>query len=409
MPEALFEDLPILADLGASLREGMARAEATVGPAAVASPRRRRPRFGWLGSFMVLGLVGTAAAAGTLTLLRGSPIPGPKAEDTQASMSPRSGSLNVLDLRAADPDGGHLPFALRIGESEAGQACATVGQVEGNDFGIVGEDGRFRELAPGIVDGCGDHAPGDATITGARIFDAKRWDDVRTVVYGVASDVESAELVARGRPTSLPLSGGAFLAVVRGYPEDSKLSLRLRFRSGQERRYPLGIAPRAILDPAGPAWAVNLIGRADGPGEMDRLCAQLAPVRPSRASFDLSPAPPLCSPPATGRRRMRSRYDFMVAARAFRPGDRGGTGSERWRWPAGNLRVVWGTARRAVFRRVVIADGHGTRIVRRPGLNGEFGVFLPAAAPDTHTTVTLVERSGRRIVHRLPGIWKGNR
>ncbi len=382
MPEALFDDLPILDELGISLRVAMERAESQAQPEPEVRRRQRRARFGWLGSLLVLGLVGTAAAAGTLTLLRGSPIPGPKAADTQPSMTPKDDSLRVLDLRAADPSGAGLPFALRVGESEAGQTCATVGQVDGGDFGIVGEDGRFRELPSSIVDACGDAAPGTVAALGARIFEARRWEDVRTVIYGAGmEDVTRVDVRVRGQWRRVSTQDGAFVAALRGYPEDSLTAVRLTTDDSQQTVRELGTSRNVVMDRGeGPAWTVTTYGYAGNPGETTRDCVSLRP-RILRETDDTFPIEPICTRTLVSRRTVKRTSDYMIDLRALSPGDPGSTDrqGERQRWRGAARTVIYGWIRRSRVKTVTLVDGERReRLGRFP--DGTFGTVLPYAS-----------------------------
>lgn len=395
MPDALFDDLPILGELGASLREGMARAEAASQPES--RRRRRASRFGWLGSMMVLGLVGTAAAAGTLTLLRGSPIPGPKAADTQPSMTPKRDSLRVVALRAADPSGTGLPFALRIGKSEAGQTCATVGQVDDRDFGIVGEDGRFRELPAGIVDACGDQTDGDAAVVGARVLDARHYRDSRTVVYGVGEHVESVVLIDRGRRIPLEVHDGAFVAALIGYPEDHALSVRMRI-DGRTVSRNFGRGPYLVLDPTGPAWQFEQSGWMRG--DQQYGCVGLKAARRRGPTSPVAMTPPLCTAMFSRSRRQvaRPREPWFFEIRTLRAGERGRPVARDpfsgWVWRASSRTVIWGRVDERKVRRIVVEPGRGAAVPVPIRTGGAFGLVLPATVSARDVRLRLALRSG---------------
>ena len=85
-------------------------------------------------------------------------------------------------------------------------------------LGIVGLDGRFRALPQLGYDTCGQ-AP---LVVGARVFDAPRRADVRTVVSGVAgTGVTRVVVDGGGEQRTLELGPeGTFITVFAGYPED---------------------------------------------------------------------------------------------------------------------------------------------------------------------------------------------
>lgn len=412
MPDALFDDLPILEELGASLRAAMAAEEASAAASAPqAAARRRRPRFGWLGSFLVLGLVGTAAAAGTLTVLRGSPIPGPSARDAQPSMTPKRDSLRVLELRAPDPAGSvaaggatpQLPFALRVGESEAGQLCASVGQLDGEDFGIVGADGRFRAMDAGIVDGCGVSAPGAPAVAGIRVFDARSWRDARTVIYGAgATNLNTATLTVRGVRRPLEVRDGAYLGAVLGYPEDSDLHLRLEYADGTRTFRALGQTERTILDPAGPAWRVDSFGSTIS-RHASKYCVTLRAQRVGLHPSDRLTNPELCARAGRITGPGSIAPDYMVEARTYSAAE---VAAITGRDDAASRTLAWGWVRRSRITRVTVAGGADAVRVRRE-LNGEFArVMLPVASA-APLRVVLTTRTGQRIVLRGEGRWRG--
>jgi len=311
--------------------------------------------------------------------------------------------LKVLDLRAPDPDGGHLPFALRVGESEAGQTCATVGQVDGSDFGLVGQDGRFRELAAGIVDGCGDRVADAAAVVGARVLDAPRWEDVRTVLYGTGGDdVASAVVIARGRESPVKLKDGAFVFAVRGYPEDTALDLRLRFRDGHTAEHSYAAGRDILLEQDAPAWRAEMSLMDLHPGVRPlRQCITVADARP--APSGATAVPPLCvdtrdvhnQPPLPV-------HPWRFAARTFVPGDHGQTvdpvGTWTWRRPSGRT-MVWGYALPQAVSEVVVRSP-GTRSVIRPRLGGAVAVVLPPSTAPSDIRITIIRSGGGQVLLR---------
>jgi hypothetical protein len=169
----------------------------------------------------------------------------------------------VLDLRAVDPDPGRPPWTLRLSRSRTGLLCSTVGQVDDQDFGLVGLDNRFRGIPEANADGCGQDVEDDATLLGTRIFDGSRDRDVRTVVDGVAEHLASVTVSERGHPAR-PVAHspeGGFLLVLRGYPEDVQPVVTLRFADGHVRRNRFAADPRIVADPFGErAWRIESFG-----------------------------------------------------------------------------------------------------------------------------------------------------
>ncbi len=73
------------------------------------------------------------------------------------SMAP--GSVQLMSLRAPDPEGG-LPWGIAIARSKDGNLfCSQVGRVQGGRLGVIGrdgtfnDDGRFHPLSPGANQG----------------------------------------------------------------------------------------------------------------------------------------------------------------------------------------------------------------------------------------------------------------
>lgn len=425
MPER-FDDLPVLAALGSSLHAAMAAAEAAevagapLQAHAAAEPsaaeptsapdrhtrrwRRAPSRFGALSTVLVLGVVGTAAAAATLTILRGSPIPAPRAADLQPAMTARAETQKVLSLRAADPAGGTTPpFALRTGESEGGLTCVTVGQADGDQFGIVGTDGRFRELPPTLVDGCGTAAEHAPAVAGARVLDAEDYDDVRTVVYGVAGeDLEGASLGVRGQQRALTVKDGAFVGVVRGYPEDHALRLRLTYGDGHTATHSLGGDSLGALDPSGPAWKLQaMVGMSDDPKATPKVCVNLFPARPWPKSPSSPPVCALGQGPRSGLQRDRWFFDM----RTVRPGDGGSFDRDRakWSWRNAPARtLIWGSVQRERVAKITVRDRARVVATRKPSINGAFAfVFEPTVDP-RDLTVVFTTKDGREHAYDRP-------
>jgi hypothetical protein len=233
--------------------------------AAATARRRSRGAALLLATSLVLGVAGTAGGA-TYLALRGSSIAPFAADSVTPEQRVEAGSSRVLALRAADPQRGVPPWALRVSRSDAGLTCSTVGQVREGAFGLVGLDGRFRELPEANADACGDD------LLGTRVFAARKTRDVRTVVYGVAgSGLQRVTVeVAGGEPRTLRHTPeGGFLFVLSGYPEDVQPVVKLT-RGGKTRRYAFADGGSVVPDPlggrarsaAGPAPAGRRAGRA---------------------------------------------------------------------------------------------------------------------------------------------------
>jgi hypothetical protein len=235
--------------------------------AAGEAPRPVRPRgdgrrWRWSGRTLLVAAVlgsgvATATAATTIAVLRGSVIPAPAAQDVPREQTPVPSTARVSALRVADPQAGVLPWTVRIARSSTGYLCSTVGQVRDGTFGLVGLDGRFRELAPGNADACGQEQRDQASLVGAKVLAGRRPDDVRTVVNGVGGPrLRRVEVqTASGTRRADVADGGAFVAVLRGHPEDVALRVTLTFADGRRQREDFGRDPSLVLDPGGgPAW-----------------------------------------------------------------------------------------------------------------------------------------------------------
>jgi hypothetical protein len=379
-------DLPILDELGAALELAFERGER-----AAAGRRHRFPRLRMgllLPAAAALVLLGCGAAAGTLLVLRGSVIPAPAPEDVQPQMKPLVRTAHVEPLRARDPAGG-APWGVRIARSETGLICTTAGQIVGGRFGVIGLDGRFRELSPEFTDGCGAQRPGHTSLIGARVFYSPADAAVRTVIDGFAGPgLASAVLQpVYGRPRKLAVaSDGAFVTVFAGYPEDIGARVVLRFRDGHTEAHNLGRSPLVLQDPyGGNAWSTS----AGSFGNAQPVCVGFGSVGRDRTRAS---GPAICGIP-TG-----SRYYFFTGRR-FYPGEHqhGGLfGSYSWgTHPARTM--VWGALGKNVNS--VSVDGPGGLRRVRILLNHTFLAIYPGSVDPARLTVVL-RFAGGRVVRR---------
>lgn len=242
--------------------------------------RRRVPRLRALGPLtlaLLATLCVTGVAAAASFLLTGSPIPGAHTRDVPDEATPLRETARLMGLDAPDPGGGR-PWDLRVSRSRTGQLCTAVGQVADGRLGIVGLDGRFRTLPQLGYDTCGQDLGATPALLGARVFDAPRREDVRTVVSGVAGTGVTEVIVdGPGGPRALELGpGGTFVTVYAGYPEDVAPVVRVRGPGRRERTIALAAdnRPRAH-DPAGEgSWTVSADRRAVG-DRKGQTCAQV--------------------------------------------------------------------------------------------------------------------------------------
>jgi hypothetical protein len=409
-----FPDLPILDELGDALLAAYRRDGAGArGPRrpVLSVVRPRSPGRALVVAGVLVLLIAASSAATTLLVLRGSPIPAPSPRDVPPEQTPVPASARVAPQRAADPGAGP-PWALRIAQSRTGLLCSTVGQVVGGQFGLVGLDRRFRTLAAGIVDGCGQERHNAASLVGARVFDAHDARDVRTVVNGVAGPQLRRVTLQAGRlRRDVPVGpGGVFVTALRGYPEDLGIRVALMFADGHVERHPFGVSDSVVPDPTGGrAWRTEAFqfGRpipvrcakpgarrgcrpAGGPAE---VCVRFRPARVTRN-------PPF-SEAVCGRfpdARRRTGYFFGVRREvpgpAFVPGDFYAAG---WKHHPPRT-AVFGIAGQDVTR--VDVDGPGGRrhVVIAPG-----GAFVSVYGPDVRPadlTVRVTLSGGRVETHR---------
>jgi hypothetical protein len=285
---------------------------------------------------------------------------------------------------------------MRLATSRTGLLCSTAGQLVGGEFGIVGLDDRFRRLSPDAADACSIVRTGAASLVGARVFDARRAADIRTVVSGVGGErLRAVTIEAAGRARAVPVhEGGTFMAVLAGLPEDLAIVVRLRFAGGHIERHPFGVAPMVLPDPnGGRAWRISSGVVSGDP----RVCVTLGPARQRRN-------PPI-SPAACGRLGdARRQTGVFFAVRRLTPGSGGATmsspfGEGDWRNTAPRT-IVWGSAGRDVASIAVRAPrgARHTGTFFRP--NGAFAyMFGPRVRPG-QVLVTVRFRDGRTLVRR---------
>ncbi len=357
----------------------------------VRSWRRLSPRVAGLAALVVLSAAAASASA-TLLALRGAVIPAPRA--TPLEQTPAPGTGRLAGFSVADPRPGEPRWTMRLATSRTGLLCSTVGQLVGGQFGIVGLDGRFRRLSPEAADACSIVRAGATSLAGARVFDAARPADLRTVVSGVAGDrLRAVSLDAAGRTRRVAVhNGGTFLAVLAGLPEDLAIVVRLRFAGGRVERHPFGVAPLVLPDPdGGRAWRISSGVVSGDP----RVCVTLAPARQRRN-------PPV-SPAACGKLGEPRRGAFF-AIRRMTPG----TGSRRPAFPFGEgawrntpaRTIVWGVT----GSDVASVDVRGPRGAARTGTlyrpNGAFAYMFGPRVRRDQVVVTVRFRDGRTLVRR---------
>ena len=382
-----FPDLPSLALLGDRLDSAFLEAERA---------ERARPalRVEWRLRSIVIAvllflLLAASAAAATLLALRGSVIPGPAKENLQPPMIVVPGSVHLAGITARDPGGTAAAWTVRLASSETGLICTTAGELRDGEFGITGLDGRFRPVSPDFVDGCGKARPGKAALIEARVFDAPQRRDVRTVITGYAgAGLRSAELQTGGTSTRMPASrDGAFVGVVRGYPEDVGVRVVLTFSDGAHTTHTFGSGPFVAPDRGGALRTESFV--IDG--FPNSQCVRLLGAREVQP---FTSGPPLCGDP-TG-----SRYFFD--ARRLRPGDRSARpGSFGWSWGRHPARtVIYGIAGSRV-KQITIVSPSGRKRLRRT-VNGSFLAVYPPSVDPRALEVVVEISNGRIERHRPP-------
>ena len=245
--------------------------------------RGRARRFG-VALGIVLPIAATSGAA-TAVVLREAVIRPPDPAHVPDEQTPLAGTAVVSTVRAEDP-GEALPWTVRVARSKTGFTCTTVGQVRDGVFGITGLDGVFRRLPGELSDACGQ----GGTLTGARVAAADRAEDVRTIVYGAAGEgLRAATLkTARGERPLTVGPGGTFVAVLRGYPEDSAVGVTLRFADGHNERHNFGASPDTLLDPTAARRGRSSASPSTG-ASAARSCAPRGSA-PNRARSPPAPA-----------------------------------------------------------------------------------------------------------------------
>ena len=352
--------------------------------------RRLSPRVAALAGLVVLSAAAASASA-TLLALRGAVIPVPRA--TPPEQTPAPGTSRLAGFSVADPRPGEPRWTMRLATSRTGLLCSTIGQLVGGEFGIVGLDGRFRRLSPDAADACSIVRAGATSLAGARVFDASRPADVRTVVSGVAGDrLRAVTIDVAGRTRSVPVhKGGTFLAALAGLPEDLAIVVRLRFAGGRVERHPFGVAPLVLPDPdGGRAWRISSGVVSGDP----RACVTLTPARQRRN-------PPV-SPAACGK-LAEPRRGVFFAVRRVTPGSGGRPvspfGEGAWRDTPPRL-IVWGVA----GADVASVDVRGPRGAARTGTffrpNGAFAYMFGPRVRRGQVVVTVRFRDGRTLVRR---------
>lgn len=398
------DELPGLDAFGEALVAATRREDAAAGTTpplpgldafggALVAATRRRDRRRWRARRAVLGLlvalpIATTTGAATAVVLREAVIRPPA--DAPAEQTPLAGTARVSDVRAADPDGG-LPWTVRVARGRTGFTCTTVGQVRDGVFGLTGLDGVFRRLPGELSDACGQ----GGTLTGARVLAADRVADVRTVVYGAAGDaLRAATLTTATGESRLPLGAdGTFVAALRGYPEDSAVSVTLRFHGDRTERHAFGATADGdtALDPeGGQAWQIETYVM----GTRWR-CAR---IRTARSGAPERPA----SPTACLGLRV-SKRDWVADAATFRPGQNGPEGFDRWQWLDHPARtIVWGAARTGRTLDAVTLLGAGAPRPLTLTPKGTFAIVLPATVDPASLTLE-VRRADGSTERERPG------
>lgn len=345
-------------------------------------PRRPPLRSLVLAAALLVLLAGTAAG-GTLLALRGSVIPAPDAVPPEQTPAP--GTSRVASLRAPDPQPGLLPWTIRVARSETGLLCSTVGQVDPSDgsFGLVGLDGRFRPVAEGVSDSCGAVHKDGVSLIGARVFDAERRADVRTVVSGVADARAIARVEVTATPGGtrrVPVVDGLFAIALRGYPEDRSVRATVIYKNGRREVHDFGRSAFVAPDPlGGPAWRLTAFSVGQG-----SACVSFSYARATR---DAPRSPSACGDLGTG----RVRQGFFVEARALRPGLKSRAGTP-WAgdWRDGPRRTaVWGAVGADV--RSVAVDGRPAPIAP----SWTFLVVLPPSVDPASAVTRITYKNGR--------------
>jgi len=334
-------------------------------------------------------LAGAAVASAALLVFHGGTIAAPPARDVPPEQRPVARTQHVSAARAADPDPAALPWTLRLGRSRTGLLCGTVGQVDGVRFGLVGADARFRTLSPQLDDACGATERDQATLIGARVFDAPRRGGVRTVVYGVGGDALRRVVVTTvdgNQPVKIA-AGGVFVLALRGYPEDTDVRATLTFADSHVERRDFGSLPDIVPDPAGgPAWKVGG-GLLDGGHE---ICTRFGLARQTGSAFG-----PV-SPAACGALSRPSRTYFAI--RRIEPGTGGPhepfDGDGNWgRSPART--AIWGSLGRDVRRAEVLVPHRPPVVVAAHAAGGDFLAIFPPRVDPRVLRVRLTLRDGR--------------
>jgi hypothetical protein len=344
----MIERLKVLDDLGAELDRAARNRFSGRGVRRLA-PRR----LSVLAVVIAVLVLAAAAAAAVLLTQQGAPLPPPHAQDLQSGGVPQPGSARLAGLDAPDPDGGALPWDIRLSRTRTDETCSAVGQVLRGQFGIVGLDHVFRAVPLGGVDACGVDSTHGPVLAGARVFVGSTPQEARTVVNGVAGD-GARSVTAYGPEGARTLKlgpHGSFITVYRGRVEEVRP--RIVIVTGDGRSHAVAFAQSLAFeasDPVGGApWQVSAGADLDPGAYPDESCAQatreLGPEQPSRFESPLTPE--VCG-------RLASQPLFAVIRR-FVPGSGEHTG-----WPWGNnpaRTLVYGAAAPRVRSLTLRGDG----------------------------------------------------